>query len=127
MTKEKDSKTMDLLLTTVLTSRYILWGKLRGLVSFCLPLIGGPVIALLLFGLYGIFGAASPPAVCIESAAELAGLMVVYCAFACVLGLQISLNARKSVTAVMYRRGHVDSALRDCHRDRAGGGGGCGR
>lgn len=105
MTKEKDSKTMDLLLTTVLTSRYILWGKLRGLVSFCLPLIGGSVIALLLFGFYGLIGDASPPAVWIESAAELPALMVIYAAFACVLGLQVSLNTRKSVTAVMYSVG----------------------
>jgi drug/metabolite transporter (DMT)-like permease len=39
MTKEKEAKTMDLLLTTPVTSKYILWGKLRGLVSFAAPLL----------------------------------------------------------------------------------------
>ena len=39
--------TMDLLLSTPLTSRYILWGKLRGLVSFAIPLLSVPLLALL--------------------------------------------------------------------------------
>ncbi|MBU0718753.1 MAG: ABC transporter permease, partial [Planctomycetes bacterium] len=47
MTKEKESKTMDLLLATPLTSKYILWGKLRGLVSFAAPLLAGPILVLL--------------------------------------------------------------------------------
>ncbi|HNQ23654.1 MAG TPA: ABC transporter permease subunit [Phycisphaerae bacterium] len=105
MTREKDSKTMDLLLTTLLTSRYILWGKLRGLVSFCLPLVGGPVLALLVFGLLGLFTTDPHRPVWIETALQQGVLMVVYAAFACVLGLQISLTARKSTTAVMYAVG----------------------
>ena len=102
MTKEKDTKAMDLLLTTMLTSRYILWGKLRGLVSFALPVIVGPVLALVLFGIYGMFSKQQPPAVFMEACLETAALMIVYCALACVMGLQISLSARKSMTAVMY-------------------------
>ncbi|MFQ5415046.1 MAG: hypothetical protein ACE5E6_11370, partial [Phycisphaerae bacterium] len=101
MTKEKESKSMDLLLTTLLTSRYILWGKLRGLVSYCLPLIGGPVVALLLFGVYGALSAATPPAIWIETCVEIAVVMVMYTACACVIGLKTSLHSKKTVTAVM--------------------------
>lgn len=105
MTKEKESRTMDLLLTTTLTSKYIVWGKLRGLVSFAMPLLAGPVVALLIFGGYGLGQDQSPPVVWIETAVELNFLMLVYAAAACVLGLYVSLNSKKNVTAVMYSVG----------------------
>ncbi|MCH8251833.1 MAG: ABC transporter permease subunit [Planctomycetes bacterium] len=101
MTREKESKTMDLLLTTLLTSKYVLWGKLRGLVVYCLPLVAGPVLALLVFGGYGLFGSSRFPAVSIETCVEIGSLMVVYIAFACVIGLKTSLHSKKTVTAVM--------------------------
>ena len=85
MTKEKESKTMDLLLTTLVTSKYILWGKLRGLVSFALPLIVGPGAVLLVFGIYGMLSSNTQPAIWIESAIEVAALMVIYTAVACVM------------------------------------------
>ena len=105
MTKEKEAKTMDLLLTTPLSSKYILWGKLRGLVSFAIPLLIGPVIVLLLFGVYSHLGGASPPLVWIETSIELGCLLVIYTAVACVIALWISLTSRKNVTAVMYSVG----------------------
>lgn len=105
MTKEKESKSMDLLLCTPLTSKYILWGKLRGLVSFAMPLLAGPVMVLLLFGLYSRMRGYSPPPVWIETAVELGVLLVVYTAAACVLGLSISLSSRRMVNAVMYSLG----------------------
>ncbi len=101
MTKEKESKTMDLLLTTPVTSKYILWGKLRGLVSFALPLILGPVGVLLVFGVYGVFSEDAPPAVWIESFIELAALMVIYTAVACVISLRVSLVSKTNMAAVM--------------------------
>jgi ABC-type transport system involved in multi-copper enzyme maturation permease subunit len=101
MTKEKESQTMDLLLATPLTSKYILWGKLRGLVSFAAPLLMGPVAVLTVFGLFGLTKKGSPPAIWLEVALELGVLMVIYTAIACVIGLRISLVARKNVTAVM--------------------------
>ncbi|MBI4718944.1 MAG: ABC transporter permease subunit [Planctomycetes bacterium] len=107
MTKEKESKTMDLLLTTPLTSKYILWGKLRGLVSFAVPLLLGPVLFLLLFGIAGLGRKSPPPAVWIETAFEIAALMIIYTACACVIGLRISLISRKNVAAVMYSVGLV--------------------
>ena len=105
MTKEKESKTMDILLTTPLTSKYILWGKLSCLVCFTMPLILGPVVALLVFGLYGLSQGDNPPAVWMETALELGALMVVYTAIVCVISLRISLFSRKNVTAVLYSVG----------------------
>ncbi len=107
MTKEKESKTMDIMLTTPVTSKYILWGKLRGLVSFAAPLLAGPIATLLVFSIYGMFVENGPPAVWIETAVELAALMVIYMGVVCVIGLRISLNARKNVTAVMYTVGTI--------------------
>ena len=107
MTKERESKTMDMLLTTPLTSRYILFGKLRGLVSFASPLIMAPVAFLLLFGLIGLGWDKEPPAVWIETGVLLAALMIIYTACACVVGLRISLVSRKNVTAVMYSVGLI--------------------
>src|SRR5208337_2324324 len=49
VTREKEDGTLDLLLTTPITSRYYIWGKLRGLVSFVQPLVAVPVISAALF------------------------------------------------------------------------------
>ncbi len=49
MTREKEDGTLDLLLSTPITSRYYIWGKLRGLVAFVLPLVAVPVASAFLF------------------------------------------------------------------------------
>lgn len=100
LTREKESKTMDILLTTPLTSGYIIWGKLRGLVSFVAPMIAVPVLSLLIFGVVDAVRRASPVVVAIEAWLELAALLVVFSAYACLLGLQFSLKQRKTVRAV---------------------------
>ena len=100
--REKESNTMDMLLITPLTSRYILWGKLRGLVSFVFPLLAGPVSVLMLFGIVGLIRGDTPPAVWIETGVEVAALLVVYTAIACVVGLWRSLHSRSNMSAVMY-------------------------
>lgn len=105
MTKEREAKTMDVLLTTPVTSKYILWGKLRGLVTFTAPLLAGPVLMLTIFGVYGVFSADRPPAIWLETGIELALLLTIFTALACVLGLKISMTAKKNVTAVMYSVG----------------------
>lgn len=105
MTKEKESKTMDLLLTTPVTSKYIIWGKLRGLVSFAAPLLMGPVVILFVFGLYGTKKGEIGPAIWIETFALIAVLTTIYTACACIIGLRVSLWAKKNVTAVMYSVG----------------------
>jgi ABC-type transport system involved in multi-copper enzyme maturation permease subunit len=107
LTKEKEAKTLDLLMTTPLTSKYILWGKLRGLVSFVFPLLAVPAAALIFFGLFGLMSGRTALGFWMESSLELAVLMVIYCACACVIGLKISMSVRKNVTAVMYSVGVV--------------------
>ena len=52
VTKERESQTLDLLLVTPITSRYYIWGKLRGLVSFMLPFAAVPTLTILLVVLY---------------------------------------------------------------------------
>ena len=99
--------TMDLLLTTPLTSRYILRGKLRGLVSFVLPLLAGPVAVLLLFGLHGAWQGDAQRVVWPETAFEIGALLLVYTSGACVVGLWRSLNSKTSVVAVMYSLGFL--------------------
>ncbi len=107
MTKERESKTMDILLTTLVTSKYILWGKLRGLVTFALPLLIGPVVFLLVFCLYGLTQSNTTPAIWFETSIEMTALLIIYTGCACVIGLRISLVTRKTVTAVMYSVGLV--------------------
>lgn len=107
MTREKESKTMELLLTTPLTPKYILWGKLRGLVSFAAPLLIGPVVVLLVFAIASSARGEKTPVVWYEAAVELAALLIVYTALACVIGLKFSLTSRTNMTAVMTSIGVI--------------------
>src|SRR5205823_7706054 len=52
VTREKEDGSLDLLLTTPITSHYYVWGKLRGLVSFVIPLIAVPIASVLMFVVY---------------------------------------------------------------------------
>src|SRR5205085_1031625 len=54
VTREKEDGSLDLLLATPITSRYYIWGKLRGLVSFVLPLVAVPVASVFIFVVYDI-------------------------------------------------------------------------
>ncbi len=101
MTKERESNTIDLLLTTPLTSKYIIFGKLRGLVSFTIPMIAVPAASVLLFAIYDLSQGNIVRVAYIEAPLELAALMIVFTAWACMLGMHISLRSKKSVKAVM--------------------------
>lgn len=102
LTREKESQTMELLLATPLTSRYILGGILRGLVTFVLPLVAVPAATMFLFLLQDFFASRW-----IEAAGWLVALvgaplmMVAYAALAAIIGLHFSLNSRKTAPAVM--------------------------
>ncbi len=100
--KEKESKTLDLLLTTPLTSQYILWGKLRGLVSYAAPLLAGPILMLVVFALDGALRDKAACVIFLETALEVGVLILVYTGGACVIGLWRSLTSRSNMTAVMY-------------------------
>ncbi|MBI1824871.1 MAG: ABC transporter permease subunit [Planctomycetes bacterium] len=101
MTKEKEGKTMDLLLTTPLTSKYILWGKLRGIVSFAAPLLAGPLGVLTLFVIIATVKSPQTPPVWLEAPITLSALILIYTAIACVVGLRFSLISRTNMVAVM--------------------------
>ncbi len=105
ITKERESQAMDLLLATPLLAKDLVWGKLRGLVSFTLPPLCVPVGSLLLFGMYDFFKGAKVPVVSLEVWLELGVLMVAYAAFACMLGLHFSLRINQTVKAVMVSVG----------------------
>ncbi len=101
ITRERESGTMELLLTTPLTSRYIVWGKLRGLVSFTIPLLAVPALTVFVAAMYDFLAKAPVPIATLESALLLPALMLVYSAFSCMLGLHMSLKSKRSVQAVV--------------------------
>lgn len=101
ITKEKESQTLDLLLTTPLEARDLIRGKLRGLVSFSLPMIAVPVGTVLLFGVCGVLRRAKEVVVPVEAGLEVGASMVMFSAFTCLIGMRFSLHARKTVQAVM--------------------------
>jgi ABC-type Na+ efflux pump permease subunit len=114
VTREKEDGTLDLLLSTPITSRYYIWGKLRGLVSFALPLMAVPVVSVLLFVVWDLFKRTPwlPDdqrkwMVYPESVIILPGTLVMVAAFASILGMQMSLRCRKTVMAVMASLGIV--------------------
>lgn len=102
ITRERDSETLDLLLTTPLTSEYILWGKVRGLISFAVPLMIVPAATVLAFALIdAVRGPKTGPIVPLISALLLPFLLAVYAALVCILGLNMSLKNRRSMQAVL--------------------------
>jgi ABC-type transport system involved in multi-copper enzyme maturation permease subunit len=111
LTREKESLTIELLLSTPLTSQYIVAGMLRGLVSFALPLIAVPTSTLLLFVLAGGLTVGRYPMVVEpESVLLLPLLMTAYSAMAAIIGLQFSLVSRTTVRAIMLSTAAVLSA-----------------
>jgi len=134
VTKERESQTLDLLLVTPITSRYYIWGKLRGLVSFMIPFAAVPMAQVLLVVCYdliaGIHFAASgaplrdehglivatvttfwgralyaPWVVSWETALTLPVYLTIVMACVCMLGLQMSLKWSKTLTAVIIMLG----------------------
>jgi ABC-type transport system involved in multi-copper enzyme maturation permease subunit len=130
VTKERESQTLDLLLCTPITSRYYIWGKLRGLVSFMLPFAAVPTITILLVTLYDLAAGAhfaasgaaamdpvtglavplngfwqrmifNPWVVYPEVLIMLPLLLTAMLAWACMLGLQLSLKWSRTIVAVM--------------------------
>lgn len=112
VTREKEDGSLDLLLATPITSRYYIWGKLRGLVVFALPVMGVPIASLLLFILYDSFAGSSTSnwTVFPEAILVLPPMFIVTAALAAMVGMQMSLACRKTVVAVMGSLGIVAGA-----------------
>jgi ABC-type Na+ efflux pump permease subunit len=113
VTREKEDGSLDLLLTTPITSRYYIWGKLRGLVSFVLPLVAVPVISVAIFVVYdmvrmlGVTDQNFKWIVFPEAVLIMPPTLVIVAAFASILGMQMSLRCRTTVRAVMSSVGIV--------------------
>ena len=115
VTREKEDGTLDLLLTTPITSRYYIWGKLRGLVWFVVPLIAVPVASVIIFIAYDAFRFTTDPSsdrwiAFPESIILLPAMLIIVAAFAAILGMQLSLRCKTSVMAVMSSLGIVVGA-----------------
>lgn len=116
VTREKEDGSLDLLLSTPITSRYYIWGKLRGLVSFVLPLLAMPVASVMLFVILDCFRRASGNdpdfrwIVLPESILAMPPILLVSAALASMLGMQMSLRCRSTVRAVMSSVGIVTAA-----------------
>ncbi|HUO07686.1 MAG TPA: ABC transporter permease subunit [Phycisphaerae bacterium] len=105
VTKERESQTLDLLLVTPITSRYYIWGKLRGLVSFMLPFAAVPTITIVLVVLYDLIftlrSGGGEWVVWPENIVAMPVLLTSLLAWACMLGLQLSLKWSRTIVAVM--------------------------
>lgn len=105
VTREKEDGTLDLLLSTPITSKYYLWGKLRGLVSYVLPLVAVPAASVLVFVLYDlartVTGDTNQWTVYPEAMLLLPAMLVLLASFASIVGMQMSLRLRTTVRAVM--------------------------
>ncbi len=101
LTKDKETKTLDITLTTPISSRYLIWGKLRGLVSSVIPLLLVPIISLLVFGIVDLIRSPGETAIFVETPIEVGACLIVFSAYACMLGLHFSLKQRKTVKAVL--------------------------
>ncbi len=101
LTREKESRTLELLLTTPLTSRYIIAGMLRGLVSFVVPLIAVPAATLLLFAIADFRHPPAARVITPEALLLVPLVMTAFAAVAAMVGLQFSLTSRRTVQAVM--------------------------
>ncbi|MFN3168092.1 MAG: hypothetical protein ACE37H_13610 [Phycisphaeraceae bacterium] len=56
VSKEREDGTLDIMLTTPITPKYYIWGKLRGLVRFLSVMIALPVVTLTIVAAYSFAG-----------------------------------------------------------------------
>jgi ABC-type transport system involved in multi-copper enzyme maturation permease subunit len=116
VTREKEDGTLDLLLSTPITSRYYIWGKLRGLVAFVLPLVAVPVASCFVFIAHDIFRWLAGRdsnfqwIVFPEALLTMPAMLIIVCGFAAILGMQMSLRCRTTVRAVMSSVGIIAGA-----------------
>lgn len=106
LTRERELRSLELLLVTPLTSADIVGGLLRGVVYFVWPLLTAPALNLLLFVLAdGIHGGGRPAVTSPEAVVLTPLLMASLAAAAAMLGLHCSLQWRTTAAAVMVSTG----------------------
>jgi len=128
VSREREDGTLDLLLTTPITPQAYLGGKLRGLVTYLLPMLAVPLGTLLVAGVYVLlaesfgrdattpmhlpgFGAQGRtidvPAILPEGALLAAGSVLPFIAACVMVGLQTSVRSKGTIGAVMATVGVV--------------------
>ncbi|MAO23725.1 MAG: hypothetical protein CMJ35_03245 [Phycisphaerae bacterium] len=117
---EREDGTLDLILTTPITPKMYLAGKMRGLVAYLLPLIAVPVFTLLVAGCYALTNglgndalahyAHKPPSTSVtmqvpvvipEAGLVLAVMLIPFIAFCVMIGLHWSLKSKGTLSAVV--------------------------
>ena len=116
---EREDGTLDLILTTPITPKMYLAGKLRGLVSYLLPMIAVPVFTIGIAGLYALFGGfgkdtlasfthkipgggtTQVPVVLPESGLLTLILLIPFIAFCVMIGLHWSLKSKGTLSSVV--------------------------
>jgi ABC-type transport system involved in multi-copper enzyme maturation permease subunit len=116
ISKEREEGTLDLLLTTPITAGAYLSGKLRGLVTYLLPLIAVPAGTMLLAGLYVLAGGmgrkggvmtAKGPVVLAEAGVLLGVSLTAFMAFCVMVGLHWSLRSKGTLSSTVGTVGVV--------------------
>ncbi|HYF15554.1 MAG TPA: ABC transporter permease subunit [Phycisphaerales bacterium] len=126
ISKEREDGHLDLILTTPITASAYLWGKLRGLVFYLMPLLIVPLGTLAIAGLYVLAGglgrdggvevttsvtAGAPmtaiPVVLPEAAIAAAIVVVPFLAFCVMVGLQWSLKSKGVLSSTVGTVGVV--------------------
>ncbi len=125
VSREREDGTLDILLTTTITPKDYLSGKLRGLVQFLLPLLAVPVGTVALAGLYvlltwsgatpnsagsavlsvtppGLTTPVNVPLVLPEGALLLPIACIPFVALAVMIGLQWSLKSKGTIVSVVW-------------------------
>ncbi len=116
---EREDGTLDLILTTPITPKMYLAGKLRGLVSYLLPLIAVPVFTIGIAGVYCLTGgmgneslayithsipsggSVRVPVVLPEAGLLAAILLIPFIAFCVMIGLHWSLKSKGTLSSVV--------------------------
>ncbi len=118
VSREREDGTLDLLLTTPITPKAYLGGKLRGLITFLAPMLGVPLGSVALAGLYvgldGLggsgamsvarmagTGAVSAPLVLPESVVLAPLATIPFFAFLVMIGVHWSVQTRGAISSVV--------------------------
>ena len=122
VSSEREDGTLDLLLTTPITPRQYIWGKLRGLVGFLSLILAAPILTAALVAIYTLIGTVaqwnsamvnSPilglggtgkvkhPLMLIETPLLLAMILIPFVALCIMVGLMWSLKSKRVLGAVV--------------------------
>lgn len=107
LTREREAESLEILLCTPLSSNYIVWGLLRGMMAFSLPFIAVPTITVILFVLAEFAGGLPGKTITMEAALLLPIELIAITGVCAMFGLHASLIYKRTVQSVMVSTGGV--------------------